>query len=101
MPQIEARTRAQIARFLPKAIQTALLSYQEFSQDADFDDAKEFKSHHDACKVAIAHVELLIKLAQWADLPDPKAEVAETNAMLRGLIETAQVELDGHRSHAE
>lgn len=98
MPSIEIRMRRDIAAFLPCAIQTALNSYQTFSEAQITDDAsnptsQEFKAHHDACKVAIAHIELLIKLARWADLPDPKLESESQQAILQNLIEKGQAEL--------
>ncbi len=93
MSKIEIRTRKQIAEFLPDAITTALCSYQTFSEREEIEEPKAFKAHHDACKVAIAHIELLIKLAQWADLPDPDLEGKQHQDMLVGLIESAQGEL--------
>ena len=101
MPTIEAGMRADIAAFLPNAIQSALESYQSFSEEEASDPkatkAKSFKDHHDACKVAIAHIELLIKLAKWADLPDPKVEDENQQAMLQSLIEKGQAELKGNK----
>ncbi len=96
MPQIETRTRTQIAEFLPNAIDTALTSYQLFSEQNISEEAKGFKAHHDACKVAIAHIELLIKLAQWADLPNPSVESIEDQKLLKTLIENGQKELGGY-----
>lgn len=98
MPQLEEQTRRDIAAFLPEAIETALQSYRLFSLEQatkhDTDDATEFKKHHDACKVAIAHIKLLIDLAKWADLPDPKLEDEENNRHLVSLLTNAQSELD-------
>ncbi len=99
MPQIEIQTRKDIAAFLPCAIESALESYITFSQEEATNaqkkyNAKDFKAHHDACKVAIAHIELLIKLARWADLPDPKLENADKQAMLCAILENANGELD-------
>ena len=66
MTKIENKTRAAIAEFLPGAIAAALQSYSRFLDDAakasEDQDSKDFKAHHDACKMAIAHIELLIKL---------------------------------------
>lgn len=68
---IEEITRAQIAEFLPTAIAQALDSYHSFmNQGIPSDDVKEFSEGHKAAKVAISHIELLIKLAKWADIPD-------------------------------
>ncbi|MGB0719260.1 MAG: hypothetical protein ACPGRX_02240, partial [Bdellovibrionales bacterium] len=82
MPITQEQTRKDIAAFLPHAIQTALLSYREFSEAQITDpesspSSATFKAHHDACKVAIAHIELLLKLAALADLPDPAIENEE------------------------
>jgi hypothetical protein len=71
---IEAQTRLQIASTLPRAIEKAIASYREFYNQDTPDTAKEFSAHHTACKAAIAHIELLLKLARWAELPtdDPQ-----------------------------
>ena len=83
---------------MPDAIESALLSYEKFSFDHSTNNeslcSKGFKAHHDACKVAIAHIELLIKLAKWADLPDPKLEDEDKNRMLQAIIEKGHAELD-------
>lgn len=92
--KIEQETRAQIAGFLPRAIATALASYDLFLGRDVPENAKEFKAHHDACKVAIAHIELLIKLAQWADLPDAESEDEGHKNALAAMIAAAQAEVE-------
>lgn len=99
---IEDKSREQIASFLPDAIALALESYHRFSGQRVPDEAKEFKDHHNACKVAIAHIELLIKLARWADLPDQDA--AQNNmeqAMLAAIMQEAQAELEAYEGKDE
>ena len=91
MPELSAETRKRLAEFLPEALRLALESYQNFmtatpdksepqqEPEAESDDkgkpkpkprakkateAKEFKDHHEAGKVAIAHIELLLELAK-------------------------------------
>ncbi len=93
MPELEHDTRARIAAFLPQAIGTALESYQTFTAHTPLDKASEFKAHHDACKVALAHIELLIKLARWAELPDPETVDEDQQKLLMHLIENAKGEL--------
>jgi len=98
MPQIEQGMRQDIAVFLPDAMKTAIQSYIRFSEDeATIPDneytPKTFKEHHDACKVCIAHIELLIKLAKWADIPPPELEGELENAIMQSIIENAQAEL--------
>ena len=91
---IEDETRQSIATFLPDAIGQALKSYYRFSQQSASFEAKEFSAHHSACKVAIAHIELLIKLARWADLPDQEQSVQSNDqVIMAAMVEEAQKEL--------
>ncbi len=81
MTRLEDETKTRIAAFLPEAIATALRSYARFAgHDAPTEEARDFTAHHNACKVAIAHIELLVKLARWVDLPDA-ARAAEAARM--------------------
>ncbi len=98
----ENMSRAQIADFLPRAISTALASYDLFLEDVpekksggDDDDKnddypKKFKAHHDACKVALAHIELLFKLAQRVE---SAAEGASAHNDLAAMLAKAQEEV--------
>lgn len=94
--KIEENTRAQIASFLPDVLTSALLSYQQFMEQDVSKKASEFKDYHNACKVAIAHIELLIKLAKWADLPGSKASGGDGNEVLLAMMATAESELKKH-----
>lgn len=85
---IEAGSRARIAAFLPEAIGKALESYYAFVAQEVSDDVKAFSAHHSAGKVAIAHIELLLKLARFVDLPtrqerELRAQLAMEAAMNR------------------
>lgn len=95
MPHIEARTRQQLAVFLPSAITKALATYRELTNIAINKDAAEYKKHQEACKVAVAHIHLLVKLARdvasLGGADDPKKETDDS--MLQTLIENAQKEL--------
>ena len=91
---IEHATREQIAEFLPEAIALAVGSYREHMSRQIVSD--EFESHHKKAKVAISHIELLIKLAKWADLPD-KAVIGDVEAIyLQGLMATAEAEIEAY-----
>lgn len=94
---IESASRDQIARFLPDAIATALNSYHLFSERKVSEEPKEFAAHHGACKVAIAHIELLLKLARWADLPDARAADHNNQIILGALMQEAEEELERYR----
>ena len=66
--KVEEATRQQVAVFVPAAIQKAVESYYHFMDLEIEATAKKFAEHHSAGKVAIAHIQLLLKLAQWADV---------------------------------
>ncbi len=98
----EADTRRRIAAFLPDAIARALTSYHTFAQQPVPEDAKDFTAHHNACKVAIAHIELLIKLARWADLPDAQAADHNRQIVLAAMMQEAEAEVDAYKKgHTE
>lgn len=91
---IEHSTREQIAEFLPEAIMLAVGSYRAHMGKEIHED--KFESHHKHAKVAISHIELLIKLAKWADLPDTTViGDAEAN-YLQGLMSKAEAEIDAY-----
>ena len=98
---IEDDTKKQISGFLPDAIGQTLKSYYRFAQQDAPDEAKEFSAHHSACKVAIAHIELLIKLARWADLPDVNDEDNNQQMMLAAMMQQAQAEIDAYNKNSE
>lgn len=63
---IQVQTREHIKEFLPATLRKALSSYHQFVDKDDFATDKDFSKHHMACKVAISHIELLIKLSRLA-----------------------------------
>jgi len=91
MTKIEDDTRRNIAEFLPSAIAKSLESYARFSDQEAPGEAKDFTAHHNACKVAIAHIELLIKMARWADV---QTDSADNDSYLAQMISAAQDELN-------
>lgn len=63
--KIDEQTRLYLEAFLPDALSNALESYQKFAaEEKKHETAKDFLEHHNACKVAISHVELLLKLTK-------------------------------------
>jgi hypothetical protein len=96
--KIEDASREQISGFLPDAIAKAITSYHHFA-DAEVNnkDAKEFAAHHSACKVAIAHIELLLKLARWADLPDRSAGDHNHQTAIAAMMREAEGKLAEYR----
>ena len=92
-PDLQKGMRTQVAQALPHALETAIQSYQRFAERRIDEDAKEFKAHHDACKVAIAHIELLIKLTNWAEITPDGAEADTQIAAINAMIANAQKEI--------
>lgn len=99
--KIEHAGREQIATFLPDAIAKALTSYHRFADSSIPDDPKGFSAHHGACKVAIAHVELLLKLARWADLPDADSVDQNTQVILTAMMEEAHKKLEEYNQNMD
>ena len=93
---IESDTKRRISSFLPDAIAQALGSYYSFAQQDAPPEAKEFSAHHNACKVAIAHIELLIKLARWADVPEAGDQDKEIRAQLTDIVQRARGEVEDY-----
>jgi hypothetical protein len=97
--KIEEASRQQIAVFLPDAIAKAIASYHRFmDKTVNEEKAKEFAEHHNACKVAIAHIELLLKLARWADLPD--ATGSDHNRQIAAMMREAENKLAEYRGES-
>ncbi len=87
------RLRALIARQIDQAIERAIASYQAFAAAGpNGADAKEFAAHHAACKAALAHLDLLLKIAMITET----ATVSDGDERLALLAEArAAVGVDG------
>lgn len=88
------KSREKIAECLPNAIDCAIRSYRQFYEAENIETAKEFSAHHTACKTAIAHIELLLKLAEWANIA---ADTQDQNLAI--LMADAQAELENYQNH--
>ena len=91
--QLNQESRARIAVFLPNALAKALSSYHEFMEQDIPEDAKGFSAYHSAAKVAIAHVELLMKMAKWSE--EPLKE--DSGNKLSEMITKAEEEVFGYK----
>ncbi len=90
-----ADMRAQLCSLLPRAMQNAIESYQQFAQQIAPDDAKHFIVHHNACRAALAHLDALSKLGRWLVAQHPQLETTDELQPL--LLRARQVltQLDG------
>jgi pyrroloquinoline quinone (PQQ) biosynthesis protein C len=75
--------RAQISAQLETAATRVIESYRTFMNDEpDAGDARAFAAHHAACKAALAHLDLLMRLARAVGIEPDAAEGSEENARL-------------------
>lgn len=98
---VDDKTRQKIANFLPEALSTALQSYHSFSRTDFGESKKDFSDHHNACKIAIAHIELLLKLAQYAHLPDDNVIDDAQQRHLVNMLENAQIEFNDFTANSK
>ena len=74
--RLELLTREQVMEFLPAALKRACTEYHAFMDGLpDSGDSKKFSDKHAAGKAAIAHIQLLAKLSQWAGITKKSNEI--------------------------
>ncbi|RAU23802.1 hypothetical protein CU669_01560 [Paramagnetospirillum kuznetsovii] len=86
-----AGLRHRLAASLPGRIAAALAGYEEFTGAEPPSDAKGFAAWHAAAKAALAHVDLLVKLARWAE---GSSDSAEDGDGVERLLSQARAALD-------
>jgi len=87
--KLEEETRKQVAEFLPRAVKKAIESYDAFIHQADSHETAKFSSHHTACKAALAHVHLLLKLSDIVDIPIEQTGLSKD--VLAKMIERSRI----------
>ncbi|OAN50152.1 hypothetical protein A6A04_01710 [Paramagnetospirillum marisnigri] len=85
--------RQKLAISLPGRIQAAVAGYEIFVASEPPVEAKGFAAWHAAAKSALAHVDLLVKLARWAEGGD-EAEDADGNGGIDRMLSQARAALD-------
>ena len=63
-----------LSESLRSALMQAVRSYEVFKQADIPQDAKGFTAYHNACKSALTHIALLMKLIQGSSADTPSAE---------------------------
>lgn len=87
----EEYARSEITAILKETTEKAVASYYCYARkDLKEENAKEVTEYHKSCKVAAAHLDLLIKLARWAD---KSGTTQEEN------IDEAQTEFENYREN--
>lgn len=96
MAEVTKETQLYLEKFLPSALSKAMQSYENFSkQEKNYLDDDIFLEHHKACKVAISHVELLLKLAKSIEKP------TQTNPYLEDMIKQAKENIKKHKNFSK
>jgi hypothetical protein len=56
------------------------------------DEPGAFSKHHNAAKTAISHIQLLLKLAEWAELPEAQgdSETAQNRELAEAIREAGR-----------
>ena len=81
MPEDMESLRRTLQGVLPARIRAALGGYERFTSDDPPADAKGFAAWHAAAKAALAHVEVLVKLARWAEGKPDDAAAADDDGV--------------------
>ncbi|QXM23617.1 hypothetical protein KO353_09850 [Elioraea tepida] len=75
--------RALISAQLEAAATRVIESYRTFMNDEpEAGDARAFAAHHAACKAALAHLDLLMRLARLVGVEPEAVEASEEEARL-------------------
>lgn len=59
--------RGALGAELPALLDHARAGYRDFATVPPSQGAKAFNAHHAACRAALSHIDLLIKLARWCE----------------------------------
>lgn len=87
--------RRDLVDRLPRLLDKALSTYAYFASAPPPEGAKDFTAFQASCRAALAHIHLLIKLAQWAQsvAADNDPSGADEDERIHRLIEEAEVAL--------
>ncbi|MDO8608507.1 MAG: hypothetical protein Q7R40_18400 [Phaeospirillum sp.] len=94
-----AGLRLRLAGILPASIHATVAGYEAFTGSLPPADAKGFAAWHAAAKAALAHVDLLVKLARWAEsTPEAGAEDGVERLLSQARAALDALDDDGHDS---
>jgi hypothetical protein len=85
--------RHNLSAHLPGFLDKATNGYRLFINAVDPPvDAKDFATHHAACRAALAHIQLLVSLARWVETTDGSTREGAKDDLDR-LIAEAEIAL--------
>lgn len=78
-----SRLKGLVSAEIDRAIERVVSAYQAFAASAPMvTDAKEFAAHHAACKAALAHLDLLLKIARITEVPTTEGQADDERLAL-------------------
>lgn len=87
----EEDTRKKVARMLPLIADKAVRNYQDMINlgASKFNEKSHPKVYYEVCKAAAAHLQMLLKLAEWAEVPADK--IGTTPDDIKLMLQESQV----------
>lgn len=92
--------KGEVRAHLPSALREALAAYRRFSEGIPPENAKAFTAYQQACRAALAHVQVLLNLAALA-APETAADADDTDDDLHRLIEAAKAAVGDDRDELD
>lgn len=82
-PSAHLSCQKAVEGMLPDALAKAIKAYQALAGKSDIgDDLKAHQLHQAGCKAALQHIELLLKLANTADISTPNLQHNDLAALM-------------------
>ncbi len=91
MNPLNDESRRQLAEFVPSALETAIESYEKIVKDKPEEEEK-IKAYYERCKAALAHIELVLKVAKSIEEYLQKSVIEEI-VTAEEILKTAHVEI--------
>jgi hypothetical protein len=92
--------KSEVRAHLPSALREALAAYRRFSEGTAPENAKAFTAYQQACRAALAHVQVLLNLAALA-APATMADADDSDDDLLRLIEAAKAAVSDDRDELD
>ena len=92
LSEVTTQMQDRLCKFLPAALEKSLASYRRILSKPE-QEYPDMKKQQEACKVALAHIDLLLKLAKHIEVNDVSTMQVDEQKSLQKLIESAQAEI--------
>ncbi len=85
--------RIKLSQEMPHILDKVTREYIEFSSTQDTSDVKSFTAYQTACRAALTHLQLLIKIASWVQPNLARGVSIDDDSELDQLIVDARTEI--------